>query len=63
LALTASELACAIPAEAFPLALAPWELAPPGETTTWFTSSIRTALDKFIAAIEIRQSFMNELDR
>jgi len=61
-ALAANALACAIPAEAFPLALAPWEIAQHEETATWFAAGIRTALDKFVAAIERRQCFMTELD-
>jgi hypothetical protein len=60
-ALSVDQLACAIPPEAFPFALAPWEVASPGETANWFTSSVRTALKKFIAVIEARQRFMTEL--
>ena len=54
--------ACAIPADAFPLALGPWEVAAPGESTTWFAAAIPKEIDKFIATIETRQSFMAELN-
>jgi hypothetical protein len=59
-ALTA--VACAIPAEAFPLALAPWELAAPGQTMPWIANSIREDIDHFLATITTRQDFLNELN-
>jgi hypothetical protein len=55
--------ACAIPADAFPLALAPWDVAAPLDATSWFASAIPTEIDKFIATIEARRSFMMELDQ
>ena len=54
--------ACSIPAAAFPLALAPWEIAAPEEPTTWFAANIQREIDKFIATIETRQNFMTELN-
>ncbi len=44
--------ACSIPAAAFPLALAPWEVAAPEEPTTWFAANIQQEIDKFIATID-----------
>ena len=54
--------ACAFSVDAFPLALAPWELAPAEEPVTWFAANIQSELNKFVATIEMRNSFMAELN-
>jgi hypothetical protein len=59
-ALTAT--ACAIPAEAFHLALARWETAGPDDAQSWLAASIGNEISKFVATIEARQRFMKELD-
>jgi len=54
--------ACAIPAEAFPLALAPWELAGTDDVQAWFAVAIPREIAKFVATIEARERFMRELE-
>ena len=53
---------CAIAAEAFPVALAPWEVACAEEPATWWAAKIQGEIDTFIATIEMRQSIMTELN-
>jgi len=61
-AATMARTACAIPADVFPLALAPWEFASAAEPTTWFAGAIPKEIDKFVVTIETRQRFMAELN-
>jgi len=61
-AVALARTACVIPTDAFSLALAPWEVAVPGESTTWFAAAIPKEIDKFTTTIETRQSFMTELN-
>jgi len=61
-AVALAKTACAVPADAFSLALAPGDVAVPAEPTTWFAAAIPKEVDKFIAAIETRQRFMTELN-
>jgi Family of unknown function (DUF5691) len=55
-------VALAIHADAFPLALEPWKVVGRDESTTWFAAAIPREIDKFIATIEKRQSFLKELN-
>jgi hypothetical protein len=54
-------VARAIPAEAFPQALAPWQLAQSEASAAWHVNAIAREIDKFVEIIQTRQSFMAEV--
>jgi hypothetical protein len=53
---------CSIHAETFPLALAPWDLAAPEQTTAWIATTIREEIELFTATIKTRHDFLTELN-
>jgi hypothetical protein len=42
--------------------LAPWELAATGDTQNWIAAAIPKEIAKFVATIEARQRFTQELN-
>jgi hypothetical protein len=56
------EIAFAIHPDTFPLALEPWRVSGADESTTWFAAAIPREIDKFIATIEKRQTFLKEIN-
>lgn len=57
-----SATACRIAAEAFSLALAPWDFAATGDVQSWIAAAIPKEIAKFVATIEARQRFRQVLN-
>jgi hypothetical protein len=61
-ACTVTATACAIPVEAFHLALDAWETAATADAPGWHAAAIPRQIAEFVATIEARELFMKELD-